>query len=102
MSKTKGKTLADLRAAHDRKVVVPNKIKAAIQALAASGDEWIYEQEFLTLVKPAIGTTDIAKYRGQFEDFWAEMPTTNGRSTMRRVWFSSKKAADEWKETVSG
>lgn len=101
MTKTK-KTLADLAAVHDRKIVVPNRINQAIAALQATGDDWAYEQDFLALVKPPIANIDISKYREQFADFWAEMPTTNGKSSLRRVWFATKAAAKKWKETVGG
>ncbi len=102
MTKPKGKTIADLRAAHDKKVMIPNRIRAAIAAVTTSGDEWAYESDFMNLVKPAISSQDIAKFREQFLDFWAEMPATNGKSSIRRVWFATKKAADEWKESVGG
>lgn len=98
MSKTAPKkTLNDLRALHDRDVLVPNRIRAAIAALAASGNEWAYEIDFLKLTSPPIGSQDISKYRDQFTDFWASMPATNGRAQIRRVWFVSKKLADAWK-----
>lgn len=102
MTKSKGKTLDDLRATHDRTVVVPNRIRLAITALKDSGDQWAYESDFMQLVKPPIGTTDIARYREQFTDFWAELPGTNGKSSIRRAWFPTKELAAKWKETVSG
>lgn len=102
MSKSKGKTIADLRALHDKSVVMPNRINAAIAALAATGDSWAYEADFMKLAKPPIGAQDISKWREQFTDFWAEMPSTNGKSQIRRVWFATKKAADEWKESTGG
>lgn len=101
ITKTK-KTLADLAAIHDRTVVVPNRIRAAIEALKASGDEWAYEADFMLLVKPPISGMDISRYREQFTDFWAELPTTNGKGSIRRAWFPTKAAANKWKETVGG
>lgn len=100
--KKQGRTIADLRATHDKSVVIPNRIKAAIAALAGSADEWIYEVDFMKLAKPPLGSQDIAKFRDQFADFWAEMPSTNGKSQVRRVWFATKKAADEWRESIGG
>jgi|SRR6266404_6062155 len=97
VEKTKPKTLDDLRAAHDKDVIVPNTIKAALARLADSGDAWAYEGDFMKLVSPGISTTDISRFRDQFEDHWAVMPSTNGKSSVRRVWFASKKAAAEWK-----
>jgi hypothetical protein len=98
----KGKTLGDLAALHDKKVLIPNRIRAALKILADSGDDWIYEADFLQLTKPGLSPPDVAKYRDQFADFWAEMPATNGKSTMRRVWFASVKLANNWKETAGG
>jgi hypothetical protein len=91
------KTLSDLRARHDRNVVVPNKIKAAIAAMT---DEWMYESDFISANR--FSPPELAKFRDQFSDFWADLPTTNGKSTARRAWFASKKLADAWKETVGG
>jgi hypothetical protein len=96
MKKQPGKTLADLRATHDKNVVIPNRIKGALAKMAASGSEWEYESDFLKL--SAVSTTDISRFREQFADFWAELPSTNGKSTMRRAWFATKKLADSWKD----
>jgi hypothetical protein len=98
----KGKTIADLRAAHDTTVIVPNRIRQALAALKTSGDIWAYEHEFIAIVKPPISGANISKYRDQFADFWAELPTTNGKGAVRRAWFATKAAADEWKETIGG
>jgi hypothetical protein len=93
------KTLADLRAIHDRDVVVPNKIKAAIAQLVASGDEWAYEHDFMKLLVPNISQTDMGKYRDQFRDFWVDMPSMHGKSGVRRVWFATAKLAAAWRGT---
>jgi hypothetical protein len=98
----KGNRLNDLRAIHDRNVVIPNRIRAAIATLLASGDEWIYELDFLKLSKPPIGSVDISKFRDGFVDYWAEMPSVNGKATMRRVWFATTKACLDWKENIGG
>jgi hypothetical protein len=68
-----------------------------LAALAASGNSWMYEGDFLKFAKPPISTTDIASFRDQFQDYWAEVPALN-RSSVRRVWFATKKLADQWKE----
>lgn len=94
------RSLADLSAVHDRKVVVPNKIKAALTALAASGNDWIYESEFIKLTATPISNTDIAKYRDQFADFWDVTKPTDGKSQPRRVWFTSKALAAKWKASL--
>ena len=102
MTKKTGKTIADLRAAHDRTVVVPNRIRQAIAALKESGDEWAYESDFIQLLKPSLSAVDVSRYREHFTDFWVELPSTNGKNSMRRAWFATKAAADKWKEEVGG
>lgn len=97
MASKKGNTIADLRAVHDRSVVIPNRIRAALVTLAASGDAYAYESDFMALAKPSISGKDIAQYRDQFVEFWAEASGTNGKASARRVWFATKKLADEWK-----
>lgn len=95
-TKLTGKTLADLRAVHDKSVVIPNRIRAAITKMALDGPEnWLYEVDFMKLAN--VGVIDMRDFREAFKDFWAEMPATNGKSTARRVWFATKKAADAWK-----
>jgi hypothetical protein len=96
------KTLADLRAAHDKAVMIPNRIREALEILAKSGDDWVYEVDFLALTKPGISTIDASKFRNGFEDWWADMPATNGKSSVKRVWFASKKLCAQWKETIGG
>src|ERR1700721_4462399 len=99
VTKPKAKlSLADLAALHDKKVIVPTRIRAAHAKLQASGDDWIYESDLLKLVSPPIGNNDISKYREQFADLWVETSSTNGKNSTRRVWFSSAKLADKWKE----
>lgn len=99
MAKAK-RSLADLSAVHDRKVVVPNKIKTALAALAASGDDWMYESDFAKLTVPAISNTDMGKYRDSFVDFWDVMKPTDGKSSARRVWFATKALAEKWKASL--
>jgi hypothetical protein len=96
------KTLADLHAAHDKNVMIPNRIRQALELLKASGDDWAYEPDFMALTKPGISAIDISKFRGQFTDFWAETPAVNGKNTIKRVWFASKTLANKWKETAGG
>lgn len=88
---TKSKTLADFRAAHDPNVIVPNKIRAALEGLMRIGPEhWEYEGDFLKLA--GLSTTQLSAYREQFTAHIVETPHTNNRAP-RRVWFASPKAA---------
>lgn len=87
----KAKTLADFRAAHDKNVIIPNKIRAALEQLAKLGPEhYEYEADFLKLA--GVSQTDIGKYREKFVDFIVETSAIHGR-TGRRVWFGTVKAA---------
>lgn len=93
-------TLGDLRALHDRSVIVPNRIREALALLRKSGRAWMYETDFVGLVKPAIGNTDMSKYRAQFERFWTETPATNGKSSVRKVWFATEALRNQWLEEI--
>lgn len=92
----KGMTLADLRAIHDKNVVVPTRIKAAIRAMGEVKTECEYESDFIK--RTGLSQVDFSRFRDQFTDFWAELPSTNGKSSARRAWFATKKLADAWKE----
>jgi hypothetical protein len=95
-AKKSGKTLDDLRAIHDKSVLIPNRIKAGLAKLAEDGwENWAYESDFMRLA--GVSPADFRDYREQFADFWAEMPSTNGKRDVRKVWFATKKAADTWK-----
>lgn len=93
--KSPKKTLADLHAIHDRNVVIPNRIRAGLELMT---DDWMYEQDFVTLAK--VSNTDISRFRDQFVEFWAATAGTNGKTTVRRVWFANKKLATAWKEKI--
>lgn len=85
---TKGKTLADFRAAHDKNVIVPTKIKNALDALAKENPEnWVYEQELIK--RAGISTTDLAVFRESFAAHIVEVGTRNAK----RVWFATAKVA---------
>jgi hypothetical protein len=86
---TKAKTLEDFRAAHDRNVIVPNKIREALAQLLKIGPEhYEYENEFIKLA--GISQTDMGMFRDQFADYFLETTRTNG-GRQRRVWFGDKK-----------
>lgn len=84
------KTLADFRAAHDPNVIVPTKIKKALEEMAAEGTEtWEYEADLMR--RASISTTDLARFRPQFEEHVVE---TGGRNP-KKVWFASVKVAEK-------
>lgn len=96
--KAAGKTLADLRAVHDKAVVIPNRIKSAIDKLAAvSWQEWAYESDFKLLTEPRLCDKDLSDYREQFKEFWALLPSSNGKRDAKKVWFATERALCEWK-----
>ncbi len=88
------KNLADFKSLFDRDVVMPEKIKAALAALAKEGPEaWEPEGDFIR--RAQLSQTDMAKYREQFEGHFVEVKII-GRSTSgasRRVWFGSAATA---------
>jgi hypothetical protein len=94
------KTLAELRARHDRNVVIPNRIREAIEILKKSGDHYAYEGDFMKLVKPAISTTDIGKFREQFTDYWVDLPIVPGTTSgnYKRAWFATPALKKEWED----
>lgn len=91
MAKAAAKTLNDFRAAHDRNVIVPSKIRAALEVMVKEGPEnWTYEADLLK--RAAISTTDLAMFRDQFEAHIVEAAGSSGRNA-KRVWFGSAKVA---------
>lgn len=85
------KTLADFKAAHDPNVIVPAKIKAALQKLEKEGREhWVYELDFLKL--SGVSTTQLAMFRDQFAAYIVEAPAGHGKS-VKRCYFGNAKVA---------
>ena len=85
------RTLADFRAAHDPDVMIPAKIRAALETLEKEGpEEWRYEAEFISLAK--VSQTQMGQYRDQFTAHIVEAPAIGGRAP-KRVWFATTKAA---------
>lgn len=94
--KAQPNTLADLRAKHDKNVVIPNKITKALAEMAKLHPEhWVYEVDFLKLAD--VSTTDLAMFRPKFEDHWADVASTHSKSA-RRIWFGAAKACATWKK----
>lgn len=88
--KVAGKTLAHFRAVHDKSVVIPTKLKTALDKMAkAAWDTWEYEGEFLRAA--GVAPQDATPHRSQFEDHIVE---TIGKNS-KRVWFATAKAAKE-------
>jgi hypothetical protein len=92
-SPQKGKGLDEFRAAHDRAYIVPQRIKAGLDAL---GDSWEYEAEFIR--RCGIASQELPRYRDTFRDFYVETPRGSG-SNGKRVWAGTKAFAAKLKAT---
>ena len=90
--------LAEFRGLHDRSVIVPAKLKGALEALEKEhGPEgWEYEGEFQK--RAGISQTDLGKYREGFVDHIVE---TTGKAA-KRVWFATKAAATKARNVMGG
>jgi hypothetical protein len=88
MTKTKAKTLADFRANHDKSVIIPAKIRAALAALLAEGKE-NYEQEGEFTKRAGVSQTDMGRFREEFKDHVVE---TGGKAP-KKLWFADKAVA---------
>lgn len=97
-SKPAKKTLADLRAQFDKDILIPNRFRAALEALKATGDDYMLEVDFKQLFIPPINNNDFAKYRDQFKEFWAEMPMTHRKTRAPNAWFPTVELANEWRK----
>ena len=92
----KAKSLADFRAAHDPNVIIPAKIRAALDAMLKEGPEqWEYELEFMK--RAGISQTQIGAFRPQFEQHIVTTGST-GRQNAKRVWFADPKVAKKVRE----
>ena len=91
MTAAKARTLEHFRAAHDKNVIVPNKIKAALEAVRKIGPEHFeYEADFIKLA--GLSQTDMSTFRDQFSAYIVETPAQHGRAS-KRVWFGDAKVA---------
>lgn len=92
MSKAEPRTLATFRAAHDRNVIVPNKIRAAIEQIRKVGPEH-YEYEADLIRMAGISQSDMGLFRDQFEAHIVETRSTPGSKNPKRVYFGDPKVA---------
>lgn len=89
MPKAVVKNLSDFRSAHDRNVVVPQKINNALVAMFKEGAEnWEYEADLVR--RAGISQTDLGAFRAKFEDHIVD---TGSAKKPKRVWFADKKVA---------
>lgn len=89
-----GKSLADFRAAHDKNVIVPARIKKALEEMASeSSENWCYENDLIK--RAGISQTDMGLFREQF----AEHIVETGGHNSKRVWFALVKVAEKARGT---
>lgn len=89
-----GKSLEAFRAAHDKSFIAPNRIR---EALAALGDSWEYEAEFIR--RCGLSQIDFARVRDQFTDYFVETAGAS-RSRGKRVWAGTKSFAAKLREVI--
>lgn len=87
--------VASFRAAHNRGVVIPNKIRAALTKMAEDHgpEHWVYESDFIKLA--GVSPTDLNGHRDVFSAHIVEAkPIGMGNArAARRAWFATVKAA---------
>lgn len=93
------RNLNTFRANHDRNVIVPNKIRAALADMAAKEGPEAYAYEGSDpeggtpfIKRAGISQTDVGLFRDQFAEHVVELPN-DSRSRGKRVWFATVKAA---------
>jgi hypothetical protein len=98
------RNLSTFKATHDDKVIIPNKIRAALDRLQKNhGDQaYVYEltnppdDDGIATLKmlTGLGERPLAAYRDQFAPYWVEIKQDTGtRKAPRRVWFATPTAA---------
>lgn len=92
MASSKGKDLEAFRALHDKSYLVPKKIT---EGLAALGDSWEYEAEFIR--RCGLSQTDMGAYRDKFHEFYISVPGKNPK----RAWAGTKKFATALRAKLS-
>jgi len=92
MQKAEPRTLETFRAAHDRNVIVPNKIKTALEQIRKVGPEH-YEYESDLIRMAGISQTDMGMFRDQFEAHIVVTNSTPGNKNPKRVYFGDAKVA---------
>lgn len=95
------RSLATFRASHDPTVIIPTKIKAALEKLRIDGGDEAYAYEYTDATGgvpfsklAGVGSIHLNQYREQFKDFLVEVrQDTGSKRAPRWVWFATAKAA---------
>lgn len=96
MATSPKKSIADFRAAHDKSFIVPNKIKAGLDALGPDG--WEYELQFVKDI--GVSVIDFSRFREQFEEFCVSVGVGTGTAKAKRIWAGSKALASKMRAMV--
>lgn len=94
-AKPASRNVETFRAAHDRNVVIPNKIRAALAQMEKDHgpEHYEYESDFIKLA--GVGGSDLNSHRDTFTAHVVEAKPIglgNARAA-RRAWFATAKAA---------
>lgn len=83
------KSLKDFQAQFDPAIVIPNKIRAALDGLRKEGPEaWDYEKDFLPRAR--LNASQVQGYREQFAD---HIVLVRQNGVEKRIWFADPKVA---------
>jgi len=85
------KTLADFRQTYDKATIVPNKVRAALKLLGASG--WEYEVPFAR--SAGVSLSDLSNFREMFADYIVTLNREN-----KRAWAGSPATAKQMREML--
>lgn len=101
-AKAPTRTLASFKAAHDPAVIIPAKIKAALERMKSEGPEtFAYETQdqdgMPTMVeRTTVGGAILAKHRKAFAPHIVLAPRSHGsKRSPKFVWFGDPKVATE-------
>lgn len=82
------KDLSSFRAAHDKSVIIPKRIRETFADMKRTGDAYEYEGDFVKRAK--LSQVEIGAFRDQFA---AHLVQTTGKNS-KRVWFHDPKTAE--------
>lgn len=85
--------LDSFRNQFDKRVIVPNKVRAALAAmLNVSPEAWLEENDFAE--KAGVTKEELRPHREEFDRHIVEVKL-KGRSAPKRIWFGDHKVADK-------
>jgi hypothetical protein len=92
MAISKTKTIADLRAAHDKTIINPRKVETTFAAMLKDGKEaHEYESEFMK--RAGLANNEVGDVRKLFGKHVVVAVALNSKKAPRNVWFADAKVA---------